>query len=114
MRLIAGFPPGARRYVRGMLYVVFYLLAVVDMACYVRLGSPITPIYLELLRHTDVREAGEALSAYCSWKMLFSPLAVILLLLGGNVAAVFRKNGVPRLFCVNAAVCCGRPQLWFQ
>lgn len=96
--LLLAFPPGVRRYVRGMLYVVFYLLAVVDMACYVRLGSPITPIYLELLRHTDVREAGEALSAYCSWKMLFSPLAVILLLLGGNVAAVFRKNGVPRLF----------------
>lgn len=74
-------PAGIRRYVRGLLGFVFYALAVVDVACYVRLGSPIIPIYWELLLHTNAREAGEALSSYLSWEMVFSPLGLVLLLM---------------------------------
>lgn len=67
-------PPKARKYVRGTLCVVLYFVAVADMACYVRLGSTLCPIHIQLLQQTDEREAREAINAYLSWRMLASPL----------------------------------------
>lgn len=91
-------PAGIRKYVRGTLCFVFYVLAVIDMACYVRLGSPILPIYWELVLHTDAREAGEALSSYLSWKMLFSPLGPVLLLMLAHGGCAFVRGRLPKTF----------------
>ena len=47
------------------------------MACYVRLGMPITPILLQLALQSNTREATEALVNYLDWKMVCSPLSLV-------------------------------------
>lgn len=92
------FPQKVRRYVRGVLYVLLYLPAIIDTACYARFGTPVIPIYVELLQHTDAREASEALSSYLSWKMLVSPLGGILLVLSAHVAYAFIRHKSVRIY----------------
>ena len=48
-----------RYYIRLISVFVFYLLSIIDMACYVRLGMPITPILLQLALQSNTREATE-------------------------------------------------------
>lgn len=55
-----------------------YLLSAVDMACYVRVGMPITPMLVQLVMQTNGREATEALVAYADGRMLLSPLSLVL------------------------------------
>lgn len=66
-----------RYYIRLISVFVFYLLSIIDMACYVRLGMPITPILLQLALQSNTREATEALVNYLDWKMVCSPLSLV-------------------------------------
>ena len=80
--LLALLPAALRRWVRGVLYVVFYGLAVVDVFCYYRFGAPIGPTLLQNVLLTNGREASEALSAYVTWQSITTPvLAVVALML---------------------------------
>lgn len=67
-----------RHYVRWISAFCFYIVAIIDMACYVRLGMPITPILVQLALQSNTREATEALESYLDWGMLCSPLSLIL------------------------------------
>ena len=71
------FPNKYRYYIRLISVFVFYLLSIIDMACYVRLGMPITPILLQLALQSNTREATEALVNYLDWKMVCSPLSLV-------------------------------------
>lgn len=62
-----------RYYIRLISVFVFYLLSIIDMACYVRLGMPITPILLQLALQSNTREATEALVNYLDWKWCVLP-----------------------------------------
>lgn len=62
------FPLRYRHSIRCISAFCFYVVAIVDMACYVRLDMPITPILLQLLLQSNTREATEALTSYLDWK----------------------------------------------
>lgn len=88
-------PARVRRYVRYALYAVFYLVALVDIVCYVRLGAPLNPLFIQLVRLTDSREATEALSSYLTADILFSKVGVLLLVIIINVLVGLRKQRQP-------------------
>lgn len=91
--LLLVFPLRVRRWVRALLYIIFYSVALVDMYCYVRFESTLTPTMLMLVGETDGREAGEFLASYLDWGIFTSPVGYILLLLLAHV--------------LWAAFCCG-------
>lgn len=73
-------PAKVRRWVRLVLYVVLYGVALTDVFCFWKFGSVISPSMLMLVGETDSREAGEFLSTYLSLDVLSSPVAWIMLL----------------------------------
>lgn len=72
----------------------FYLLSAVDMACYVRLGMPITPMLLQLALQSNTREAGEALSSYLDAAMLWSPLGLVIIQMMAGMALLAREQTI--------------------
>ena len=81
------FAPRLSGGLRLVLYVVLYGVALLDVACYVRLQSPITPIWVEVTLLTDWNEAREALTSYVSPALLLSRVGVVVGLMLLNVAA---------------------------
>lgn len=85
-------PSGMSRYLSSVLSVVFYSLALIDMACYVRIGSPITPLLLQLFSQSNIQETAEVLSAYLSPSMFLSPLGIILLLMVCHITVALKPE----------------------
>lgn len=83
--LLMIFPKRIRKWVRGVLYVVFYGLALIDVFCYYRLGGPIGPSLLQNVLQTNPREASEALSTYVTWRSILSPVLVVVIILVAHV-----------------------------
>ena len=67
--------------IKGVLYVFFYGLALVDMFCYERFESTLTPTMLMLAMETTGQEAREFLSGYLSWDIVKTGVGWILLLI---------------------------------
>ena len=74
-------PRKVRIWVKALLYLILYGVAIVDVFCYVRFESTLTPTMLMLVGETSSQEASEFLSAYLSWDIITSELGWILLLL---------------------------------
>ena len=74
-------PRRVRVWVRRLLYVLLYAVAVVDVYCFWKFGSTLTPTMLLLVAETDAREAGEFLHSYLSPDVVFSPVGWLLLLI---------------------------------
>ena len=79
--LLTLIPRKVRFWVRIPLYLILYGAAIVDMYCYVRFESTLTPTMLMLVGETNMQEAGEFLSGYLSWDILLSPVGYVLLIL---------------------------------
>lgn len=79
-------PHKAGLWVKRLFYVVAYLLAVIDVYCFVKFDSTITPTMLLLVGETDSREATEFLSSYISADIIFSRLGWVLLVMLLHVA----------------------------
>ena len=79
--ILALIPRKIRFWVRGLFYVVLYATAIVDMYCYVRFESTLTPTMLMLASETTSQEAGEFLMGYLSWDIVTSNVGWILLLI---------------------------------
>lgn len=62
-------------------YVVAYGVALADVFCYVRFDSTLTPTMLLLVGETNGQEAGEFLSSFLTFDVLFSRLGWVLLLM---------------------------------
>lgn len=77
-------PKKARLWVKALLYVFFYGLAIIDMFCYERFESTLTPTMLMLVRETTGRESLEFLSGYLSWDIVNTGVGWILLLIGAH------------------------------
>lgn len=77
-------PQKIRIWVKALLYVFFYGLALVDMFCYERFESTLTPTMLMLAMETTGQEASEFLSGYLNWDSLKDGVGWILLLIGGH------------------------------
>ena len=78
-------PRKVRMWARAFLYVVFYATAVVDVYCFVKFQSTLTPTMLQLVGETDSRESGEFLRSCVSPDVLFSNVGWVLLLLAVHV-----------------------------
>ena len=74
-------PRKVRFWVRALLYLLLYGIAIVDVFCYIRFESTLTPTMLMLVGETSSQEASEFLSAYLSWDIITSELGWVLLLL---------------------------------
>ena len=83
--LLALLPRSLRRFVRALLYVLLYGAALVDVYCYVRFESTLTPTMLMLVGETDGKEVGEFVASYFSWDVLTSPVGWILLLIAAHI-----------------------------
>lgn len=66
-----------RRWVRALLYIVYYAVAIIDVYCFWKFNSTLTPSMLMLVNETDPREASDFLSSFLSFDLLFSPLSWI-------------------------------------
>ena len=70
-----------RYWVRALLYLVLYGVALVDMFCYVKFESTLTPTMLMLFGETNQQESKEFLSSYLGWDIITSYVGWILLLM---------------------------------
>lgn len=78
-------PRRVRAWVRALFYVVLYATAIVDVYCFVRFSSSLTPSILLLVSETDSREAGEFLRSCVSPDILLSRLGWVLLLMALHI-----------------------------
>ena len=83
--LLMIFPQKIRIWVKALLYILFYGVALVDMYCYVRFESTLTPTMLMLVGETNSREASEFFTSYLSLDILYSPVGYILILILGHI-----------------------------
>ncbi len=85
-------PRKIRAWVRMLAYALLYSVAIIDVYCFWKFGSTITPTMLLLVSETDSREAGEFLRTYLNADVIFSPLQWILLLMLAHLAWKLRHT----------------------
>lgn len=73
-------PSRIRSFSSWALAIIFYLLAIVDMFCFVKLDSTFSPGMFQLIRETNHQESEEFFSAYISPSLFLSPIGIIILL----------------------------------
>ena len=90
--LLTLIPRRIRIWVKALLYILLYSIAVVDMYCYERFESTLTPTMLMLVGETNPQEAHEFLSGYLNWEVLTTGVGWILLLALLHLSwTIFRK-----------------------
>lgn len=85
-------PRKIRLWVKALLYVFFYGVAIVDMFCYERFESTLTPTMLMLVGETNTQEAQEFLTGYLSWDILKTCVGWILLLMLAHILWTFFRR----------------------
>lgn len=83
--VLAVIPEKIRKWVRPVLCAVAYIMAVIDLYCYVKFDSTLTPTMLLLVGETTGGEATEFLSSYISWSILNSCVGTVMLLAVLNI-----------------------------
>ena len=79
--LLALLPRWLRISVQAVFSVVAYLVAAVDLVCYERAHTPLTPMLYTIFLQSNPQEAGEALATYLTPDLLVSRCTPLLLLL---------------------------------
>lgn len=82
-------PRKVRSWVEALLYFVLYGVALVDMYCYERFESTLTPTMLMLVGETSGEETKEFLSGYLGWDVLKTNVVWILVLLVVHIVWAF-------------------------
>lgn len=72
-------PCRVRRWIVRFLYIFFYACAIVDMFCFVRFHSTLTPMMIQLLRETNGLETSQFLSTFVTPSLLFTRVGVLIL-----------------------------------
>ena len=78
--LLMWIPEKVRRWVRWIVAVLLYVIAAIDLFCYVRFESTLTPTMLMLAQETDSRETSEFLRSYVGWDILFTKVGWVVLI----------------------------------
>lgn len=73
-------PSRLRLFSSWIFAVIFYILAIIDLFCFVKLGSTFSPGMFQLIRETNAQESEEFVSAYISPSILISPIGLVILL----------------------------------
>ena len=100
--VLAVLPRKLMVWVRGLMYVALYASTVVDVYCFVKFQSTLTPTMLLLVGETDSREAGEFLRSCVSPDILLSNVGWVLGLLLVHVLVSLRlrfPHFVPKDWC---------------
>ena len=92
--LLTWIPRKVRIFVKALLYVVFYGVAIVDMYCYERFESTLTPTMLMLVGETTTQEAGEFLEGYLSWEVIKSQVGWLLMLILIHILWTFVRSRI--------------------
>lgn len=92
--LLTWIPRKVRIFVKALLYVVFYGVAIVDMYCYERFESTLTPTMLMLVGETTTQEAGEFLRGYLSWEVIKSQIGWVLMLILIHILWTFVRSWI--------------------
>lgn len=92
--LLTWIPRKVRIFVKALLYVVFYGVAIVDMYCYERFESTLTPTMLMLVGETTSQEAGEFLKGYLSWEVIKSQIGWLLMLILIHILWTFVRSRI--------------------
>lgn len=74
-------PRKMRQWVRSAMYVILYTVSIVDMYCFVKFKSTLTPTMLLLVGETNSSEAKNFFSSYLDWEVLLSPVGLLLAIL---------------------------------
>ena len=90
--LLSLLPRKVGRWAEVLLMVFFYILAFVDVFCNWRFGAPMGPAFLFNCLQTDTREAGEALATFLSWRVIFSPVMLVVLLAVAHLLSRFVRT----------------------
>ena len=83
--LLTFIPRKIRVWIRAVFYTVAYVLAIIDLYCYVKFDSTLNPTMLLLVGETNTSEASEFLESYLSWNILGSSVGLVLLLALQNI-----------------------------
>ena len=89
--LLSLIPSRVRRWVRALFYVVLYAVAIIDVFCFWKFSSSLTPTMLLLVGETNSREAGDFFNTYLSTDVIFSPIGWLLLLILFHILFVCRQ-----------------------
>lgn len=88
------FPRKARLFLKALLYILFYGVAIADMYCYERFESTLTPTMLMLVGETNAQEAREFISGYLSWDVVTTGVGWILLLMVVHLLWTFVRKAL--------------------
>ena len=83
--ILSFIPIKIRRWIRATMYAILYPVSIIDMYCFVRFGSTLTPTMLLLVGETNSSEASEFFSTYLDWSLLLTPIGLILLLMLAHI-----------------------------
>lgn len=89
--VLAFIPKKVRFWLRGMLYVVLYAVAIADIYCFINFGSTLNPSMLMLVGETNSSEASNFIAACLSPTVIFSSVGWVLLLIIIQVITAFRR-----------------------
>lgn len=78
--VLALLPQKIRKWIRLLLAILLYIVALIDMFCYVRFESTLTPTMLMLFFETTGQETKELLNSYVGWDLLTSKTGWIILI----------------------------------
>lgn len=78
--VLALLPQKIRKWIRLLLAILLYIVALIDMFCYVRFESTLTPTMLMLFFETTGQETKEFLNSYVGWDLLTSKAGWIILI----------------------------------
>ena len=90
-------PRKIRIWVKALLYLFLYGIAIVDVYCYERFESTLTPTMLMLVGETNGQEAKEFLESYLSWDVVKTRVGWILLLMLVHILWTFIRNRLVKI-----------------
>ena len=79
-------------WVKALIYILLYGVAIADMFCYERFESTLTPTMLMLVGETSGQETREFLSGYLSWDVITSGVGWIILLILAHLLWTFFRH----------------------
>ena len=84
--LLWALPRKAGLWLKRAMYAVAYLVAFIDVYCFVKFDTTITPTMLLLVGETNSDEAAEFVESYMSFNVLFSRVGRVLLVMLAHIA----------------------------
>ena len=91
--ILALLPKKVRKWVRLLLCVVLYVVAIIDVYCFVKFDSTLTPTMLLLVGETNSHEAKEFLQTHLTTDVLLGPVGwIIIIMLAHGLSWIIKSR----------------------